>query len=93
MRNALKSCDFSGATLKDANLNRAVLTFSRFVGADLRGADLSDTDLSKTDFAGADLTGADFSRADLFGASLVGVRGLDTVKGLNSTTNPDKARH
>ena len=45
MRNVLKSCDFSGATLKDANLNRAVLTFSRFVGADLRGADLSDTRL------------------------------------------------
>ena len=45
MRNVLKSCDFSGATMRDANLNRAVLTFSRFVGADLRGADLSDTDL------------------------------------------------
>ena len=91
MRNVLKSCDFSGATLKDANLNRAVLTFSRFVGADLRGADLSDTDLSKTDFAGADLAGADLSRADLYGANLVGARGLDTVKGLDTVANLDKA--
>src|SRR5262249_259593 len=91
MRNVLKSCDFSGATLKDANLSRGVLTFSRFVGADLRGADLSDTDLSKTDFAGADLSGADLTRADLYGANLVGVRGLDSVKGLGTAANLDKA--
>ncbi len=91
MRNVLRSCDFSGATLRDANLNRAVLTFSRFVGADLRGGHLSDTDLSKTDFAGADLTGADLTRADLYGANLAGIKGFDTVKGLDSVANLDKA--
>jgi uncharacterized protein YjbI with pentapeptide repeats len=91
MKNVLKSCDFSGAALKGANFDRADLTFSRFVGADLAGANLKKTDLSKTDFTGADLTGADLTSADLYGANLTGVKGLDTVKGLSSAINLDKA--
>jgi uncharacterized protein YjbI with pentapeptide repeats len=91
MKNVLKSCDFSGAALKGANFDRADLTFSRFVGADLAGANLKKTDLSKTDFTGADLTGADLASADLYGANLTGVKGLDTVKGLSSAINLDKA--
>jgi uncharacterized protein YjbI with pentapeptide repeats len=89
-KNVLKSCDFSGATMKGANLNRAVLTFSRFVGTDLRDADLSETDLSKADLTGADLTGTDLTKADLYGANLTGVKGLDTVKGLSTAVNFDK---
>jgi uncharacterized protein YjbI with pentapeptide repeats len=44
------------------------------------------------DFTGADMTGADLTGADLYGARLTGVRGLDTVKGLSSTVNLDKAK-
>jgi len=91
MRNVLKSCDFSGAALKGANFDRADLTFSRFVGADLAGANLTKTDLSKTDLSGADLTGADLTGADLYGANLTGVKGLDTVTGLATALNLDKA--
>jgi len=91
MKNVLKSCDFSGAELKGANFDRADLTFSRFVGADLKGANLAKTDLSKTDLTGADLTGADLTHANLYGAILTGAKGLDTVKGLATAINLDKA--
>ncbi len=91
MKNVLKSCDFSGAALKGANFDRADLTFSRFVGADLEGANLKKTDLSKVDLSGADLTGADLTDADLYGANLTGVKGLDTVTGLSTAINLDKA--
>lgn len=91
MKNVLKSCDFSGADLHGANFDRADLTFSRFVGANLAGANLRKTDLSKTDFSGADLTDADLTDADLYGANLQGVKGLDTVKGLSTAVNLDKA--
>ena len=60
----LKSCDFSRAKMQGANLDRAVLTFSHFVGADLRDANLTNADLSKVDFTGADLTGANLTGAD-----------------------------
>lgn len=91
MKNVLKSCDFSGANLHHANFNRADLTFASFVGADLTEADLTGTDLSKVDFRGADLTGADMTGADLYGANLTGAKGLETVKGLSTATNYDKA--
>lgn len=90
-KNVLKSCDFSGAKMEGVNFDRADLTFSRFVGADLRNANLAKADLSKTDLSGADLTGADLTDADLYGANLTGVKGLDTVKGLASALNLDKA--
>lgn len=89
-RNVLRSCDFSAAMMKGANLKEAILTFSRFIGADLTDADLTETDLSMVDFTGAELTGADLTGADLYGAKLTGVRGFDTVKGLPSTVNLDK---
>jgi len=87
-----KSCDFSGAIMTDVDLNRAVLTFSRFVGADLRRADLSYTDMSKVDLSGADLTGADLTSANLDGANLAGVRGLETVRGRNTILNFDRSQ-
>jgi uncharacterized protein YjbI with pentapeptide repeats len=76
--------------MKGANLKEAILTFSRFIGADLTDADLTETDLSMVDFTGAELSGADLTGADLYGAKLTGVRGFDTVKGLPSTVNLDK---
>lgn len=90
-RNVLKSCDFSGAILRDADLTRSVLMFSSMVGADLRGALLVDADLSKVDFSGADLTGADVTGADFDGANLAGVKGLASVRGLDHAVNFDKA--
>ena len=39
-RNILKYCDFSGARLRDANMERAVLWFAKFNGADLKGVEL-----------------------------------------------------
>ena len=90
-KNVLKSCDFSRAIMRGVNLDRSVLTFSRFVGTDLRDASLVDADLSKADLTGADLTGANLTGADLYGATLLGVKGLDTVKGLSTALNYDKA--
>ena len=81
--------------MRGANFDHAVMTFSRFAGADLRGANLADTDLSRADFTGADLTDADFTGADLDGATLLGVKGLDTVKGLprrSTSTRPSADR-
>ncbi len=89
--NILRSCDFSGARMIGANLTRAILTFSRFTGADLHGVNFSGAELSKVDFAGADLTGADMTGADLYGANLVGAQGLDTIIGLDAAVNFDKA--
>ncbi|MEQ1697751.1 MAG: pentapeptide repeat-containing protein [Hyphomicrobiaceae bacterium] len=86
-----KSCDFSGATMTDVDLNRGILMFSRFVGADLRRANLSYADLSRADLSGADLTGADLTRANLDGAILSGVKGFETVRGLDTIRNLDKS--
>ena len=87
----MKSCDFSGAILTDVDLSRAVLTFSRFVGADLRRATLVMADLSKTDLSGADLTGADLTGANLDGANLSGVKGFETIRGRDTIRNLDRA--
>jgi uncharacterized protein YjbI with pentapeptide repeats len=89
-KNVIKSADFTKAILRGANFEHALLTFSRFNGADLTNADLTDSDLSRADFTGADLTGADLTGADLDGATLLGVKGLDTVKGLSTALNFDK---
>lgn len=88
----LKSCDFSGAILKDVDLSRAVLTFSRFVGADMSGIDLTMADLSKADLAGADLTGANLTDVNLDEANLAGVKGFETVRGRETIKNLDRAR-
>jgi uncharacterized protein YjbI with pentapeptide repeats len=87
----LKSCDFSGAILTDVDLSRAVLTFSRFVGADLRRADLNLADLSKVDLSGADLTGADLTNANLDETNLAGAKGFDTVRGRDTIRNLERA--
>jgi uncharacterized protein YjbI with pentapeptide repeats len=89
-KNLLKSCDFTKAIMRGATFEHAVMTFSRFNGADLKGANLADTDLSRADFTGADLTDANLTGADLDGATLLGVKGLDTVKGLSTALNFDK---
>ncbi len=87
----LKSCDFSGALMTDVDLSRAIMTFSRFVGADLRRVSFVMADLSMTDLSGADLTGADLSDANLDGANLAGVKGFETVRGRDTIRNLDRA--
>lgn len=86
----LRGCDFSGATLNGADLMWAKLRFSKFIGANLQGVNLAGADLSMTDFSGADLTGANLEGADLDGTILRGVRGMDTVKGLDGAKNADR---
>ena len=90
-KNVLKSCNFSGAILRHADFTRSVLMFSSMVGADLTGARLAEADLSKVDFSGANLTGAAVTGADFDGANLAGVKGCETVKGLDQAVNLDKA--
>lgn len=88
----LKSCDFSGADLRNVDLSRAVLTFSSFVGAEMDGIDLNLADLSRADLSGADLTGADLTNANLDEANLAGVKGFDTVRGRDTIRNLDRVR-
>jgi len=88
--NVFTGCDFARAILHATNFEGAKLTFARFAGADLKGANLSHTDLSRADFSGADLSGADLTGADLDSANLLGVKGLDTVKGLATALNFDR---
>lgn len=90
--NILRSCDFSGARMTNANMTRAFLTYSRFTGADLHGVRFNGADLSKADFAGADLTGADLTGADLYDANFKGATGLDHAIGFDAAVNADKAQ-
>jgi uncharacterized protein YjbI with pentapeptide repeats len=90
-KNILKYCDFSGARLHGAHMQRTVMWFAKFTGADLTGADFTDADLSRADFAGADISGAVFTRANLEGVNFVGVKGLQDAKGLDQSINLDRA--
>jgi uncharacterized protein YjbI with pentapeptide repeats len=90
-RNVLKYCDFSGARLHNADMQRTVLWFVKFTGADLTDANFTDADLSRADFAGADLAGANFAHADLDGANFVGAKGLADAKRLDEAVNLDRA--
>jgi len=90
-RTELASADLSNAILKRTDLTHALMNF-----ADLRNADLSDSilvnaDLSGANLQGANLSGADLTGADLEGTILTGARGLDSVKGLQSVRNGNKA--
>lgn len=87
----LTGCDFSKATLKGADLTRAVLVFAKLRGADLSNSILVHADLSKADLSGANLAHADMTGADLDGAILTGARGLDTVTGLSLARNLDRS--
>lgn len=89
--NILKYCDFAGARLHGARMQRTVMWFAKFTGADLTGADFTDADLSSADFAGADISGAVFTRANLEGARFVGAKGFEEAIGLDQSINLDRA--
>lgn len=90
--NSLQSCDLRGADLEGADLSFVALSFARLSGASLRGARLRHAVLAMADLSGADLTGADVTDADMDGADLTGVKGLETVVGIASVRNLDRAR-
>ncbi len=87
----MMGADFSGANMTGAVVRNVIFTFARFVGTDLRGAKLLKLDLSNADLTGADLTGADVSETNFEGAKLSGAKGLETMTGLESAKNFDKA--
>lgn len=76
---------FTGTNFEGADINRANLSFADLRGANLRNTNLFRVDLSKADLTGADLTGADIGEAILDGAIMKDVKGLDKVKGMNTT--------
>lgn len=91
-RSVIVSGDFSGASLLNANLSEAVLTFANFKGADLRGVNLTDANLVNADFSGANLVDANVSGADFEGANLTTATGLDQLVGQERTLNWPLAR-
>lgn len=83
---SLTQVDFTGAVMRDANLQSADLGQATLDRADLSGANLSNAqliqtsardaklvgaDLAHVDFTQADLTGADLARANLSGTTFV----------------------
>jgi uncharacterized protein YjbI with pentapeptide repeats len=87
----LTGCDFSDATLRDANLSHSGAQYAKFIRADLRGANLAHANLKAADFTGADLDGADFTGAVLDGANFTGAKGLDRARGLQEGLRRDGA--
>jgi len=90
-RTELAGANLSNAILKRADLTHAQVNFANLRNADLTGTILVNADLSRADLSGADLSGADLTGADLDGTILTGARGLDTVIGLKSVKNGEKA--
>ncbi len=76
---------FVGTNFEDADINRSNFRFSDLTGANLRNTNLFRADFSKADLTGADLTGADLGEAVLDGAIMKDVKGLESVKGLDTT--------
>ena len=89
--NFFRGCDFSNARVIDADLYEASLVMANFKNADLRGSGFVRADFTRADLTGADLTGADLTEANMDGAILIGVKGLDTVRGLALVVNLDRA--
>lgn len=77
--------NFANSDFSGADINRSNLIFSNLTNANLSNTNLFRADLSKADLTGADLTGADLGEAVLDGTILKDVKGLDTVKGMQTT--------
>ncbi len=89
--NEFTSCDFSGAILHSANLNRVKFTFSQFNGADFKGANITEADFTKANLRGANLTGANVRLTNFESANLAGVVGLENARNFELVINLDKA--
>lgn len=67
----LTGASFYCASLRGADLSKAVLTHVQFKGADLTGAGLSGSQLIATDLIGANFRDADLRAVDFTGACLI----------------------
>ena len=65
-----KRAEVSGAALRGADLNGAILTYANLNGADLDGANLRGADLRNAYLNGVNLRGADLNGAILHGVGL-----------------------
>jgi Pentapeptide repeats (8 copies) len=75
-RSGVRRGDFSGARLRDVNLEGSNFTRANFSGAVLEGVDFSGAILRNANFLGANLNKADLYFAKLEGASLYNVVGV-----------------
>lgn len=91
-RSVIVSGDFSGASLVNANLSEAILTFVNFKDADLRGVNLTNANLVGADFSGANLANANVNGADFEGTNLTTANGLDQLVGRERAINWPSAR-
>ena len=85
----LQRANLSGADLSSADLSSADLRSSHLSGANLQrahllDANLSDANLQTADLSGANLSSVNLSCAILWMTSLSEVKGLDTVKNLET---------
>ena len=83
--------DFSGANLSAAEVRNVNFTSGKFVGTKLRGSKLVNLDFTKADFSDADFTGADISGSNFKYSNLAGAKGLESLVGLQTAKNFDKA--
>jgi hypothetical protein len=83
----LRNVNFSGASLRETDLNHSLLDGAFLRGVDLTDADLSDTDLRGAHLEGAQLGGANLQNADLTDADVRGARIEDAavLDGVNLT--------
>lgn len=74
-------CNFTGADMRNADFQRAVIPGGTFDGADLSGANFYRADLRGSTFEDANLTNTGFTQADLRLASRAGADGQSNWDG------------
>lgn len=89
--NIFKSCDFSGALLRNANIRSGIFTFARFNGADFQNVDAYEADFSRADLRGANVAGMNVDLANFDGTDMTGVSGWQSVRNLDKAINLDRA--
>lgn len=87
MRVSLRKASLKGANLDGADLSRGMLEFADFSGASLRRANLLRSDAGGANFSAADLTDANFTQTDIQSAKFPGIKGRETIIGLDTALN------
>lgn len=87
MRVSLRKASLRGANLDGADLSRGMLEFADFSGASLRRANLLRSDAGGANFSAADLTDANFTQTDIQSAKFPGIKGRETIIGLDTALN------
>ena len=85
------SAKLDGASLKTANLARAVFEFASLRDVDFTGANLSGSALAGADMTGANVAGANFSDADVNSTKLLSLRVPDAMAIVGKARNPEQA--